>query len=89
MPMTSHDQKCHVASQFDHLDLTKGMMPLMDCWCHVILIHASVALHVQKHYVAHLLVLLTMTLASHDANFSAKCQMTEKGMLHLILINLT
>ena len=29
MQMTSHDQKSHVASHFDHLDLTNRMVLLM------------------------------------------------------------
>ena len=27
--MASHDQKTHVASHFDHFDITDGMVPLM------------------------------------------------------------
>ena len=29
MPMESHDEKCHVASPFDHHDVALGMVPLM------------------------------------------------------------
>ena len=34
-------------------------------------------------------VLLTIPLASHDVEASARCQMTQKVMLYLILIILT
>ena len=90
MPMASHDQNCHVPSPFDHLNLTNGMVSLMNLLAHVTLGAASVALHI-PHCLSHLdlmntMVLLTMLFTLHDADASAKCQMTQKIKLHLILM---
>ena len=72
--------KSHVASSFEHLDLTNEIVPLMTLLASCDMDTSSMALHDQKSYITHsfnyldlmnTLVLLTMALASHDADASA------------------
>ena len=91
MQIASHETKSHIACHFDHL-LTNGMVPFMtqfeSCDTYTIIngIKRSVA-HCLNHLdIMNTMVLLTMPLALHASDASAKCQMTEKLMLYLSLI---
>ena len=80
-PMAWHEQKSHVLSPFDHLDLTNGIMPFMTqlALCDTDMRIHDIACPEKKcctFFVSYLdlwnaLVLLTVTLASHDADTSA------------------
>ena len=73
-------KKTHVASPFDHLDCTNGMLPLMTLLASCVTAPASMASHNQKCSVAHCfncldlmntVILLIMPLASYAADASA------------------
>ena len=80
MSMASHDQKSHVACNFDYLDLRNAMMPLVtqsaslyadasangscDQKCHV-------APHFNCLDIGNVIITLTMQSASCDANSGA------------------
>ena len=93
----SHDQKYHVASPSDCPELTNGMVPLMtlltSCntetsinditWPKKLCCTLFRFSWLNEHSGA--IYILTIPLTSHDADASARQQMTEKVKLHLIL----
>ena len=80
MPVTLHDTKCHCASHFDHLDLTKGMLLLITLLASCYNDTSNSGITSSKCYVVHCfkhldlmntMVLLTMPFVSHERFASA------------------